>query len=90
MGISQETALQKHDKNNIKENENRIKYERTVGDLFCVVKDQDELSKERKLDKPTEGPHAILIVHSNAEVTIQRGDHSERISVRRLKPHKNH
>ena len=46
--------------------------------------------KKRKLDKPTEGLHAILLVHSNAEVTIQGGDYSERISVRRLKPHKNH
>ena len=61
-----------------------------LGYLIYAVKDQDERSKERKLAKPTEGPHAILSVHSNAEVTIQGGDYSERISVRRLKPQGNH
>ena len=76
-------------KNSIKENKDRLEHECALVDLVYLIKSKDERHKERKLDKPTEGSYEIIIVYSNAEVTIQRNDYLERITVRRLKPHNN-
>jgi len=69
--------------NNARENKSRIDYDYKVGDfVFILTKDI-----QRKLADVKKGPFRIVIVHTNATVTIQRSRHVvERVNIRRLFP----
>lgn len=67
-----------------KANLQRLNYDYNVNDQVLVkVFDPD------KLDPRYEGPYQVLQVHVNGTLTIQRSPNiTERISIRRLKPHR--
>ena len=69
--------------NNARENKSRIDYDYKVGDfVFLLTKDI-----QRKLAAIKTGPFRIVIVHTNATVTIQRSRNVvERVNIRRLFP----
>jgi len=69
--------------NNARENRSRIEHDYKVGDYVYV------LSKDiqRKLAPTKQDPFRIIIIHTNATVTIQRSRRvNERINIRRLFP----
>ena len=73
---------QQIDKNNLKENSGRVSYDYKVGDkVLLIVTDL-----QRKLNCPTEGPFNIIQVHTNGNISIQRGSVIERVNIRRVKP----
>ena len=74
-------------KNNAKENSQRTNHQHAVGDLLLIIKKKHD--KNYKLEKPTEGPHEIIEVHNNGNVTIWCGGYEERVSIHRIKPHHN-
>jgi hypothetical protein len=51
-----------------------------------IVLDQDERRSQPKLNQPTKGPLTIETVHTNGTVDIHRGQFTETINIRRLKP----
>jgi len=69
--------------NNARENRKRIDHDYKVGDyVYVLVKDI-----QRKLAPAKQGPFRIIIIHTNATVTIQRSRRvNERINIRRLFP----
>jgi len=69
--------------NNARENKSRIDYDYKVGDfVFILTKDIN-----RKLAETKQGPFRIVIIHTNATVTIRRSARvMERINIRRLFP----
>ncbi len=71
------------DKANLRENQNRIDYDYSVGQRIYIKKD----GIFRKLHGPKLGPYEITEVFSNGTVRIQRGHVNERINIRRLEPH---
>ena len=72
-------------KNNDEENRQRMNNQYQVGDRILIIKKKGEITV--KLAKPTEGPHDILAVHNNSNVTILQGTCQECINIRRIKPH---
>ena len=71
--------LNKHNKairNNIRENNKRIEYEYKVGDLVLLD------YKNRKLDKPYEGPFEILNFYPNGTVLLQKGRTETKVNIR--------
>jgi hypothetical protein len=71
---------------NSKENSTRINKEYKIGDKILLVLGTDELRSQPKMDKPTRGPFLITNVHNNGTVTINRGNFTETINIRRIKP----
>ena len=51
------------------------------------VKDKPMKKDQRKIgDDSTEGPYKITKINPNATVEIKRGNYTETISIRRIKP----
>jgi hypothetical protein len=71
---------------NSKENSTRINKEYKIGDKILLVLDADERRSQPKMDKPTRGQFLITNVHNNGTVTINRGNFTETIIIRRIKP----
>ena len=69
---------------NTRENEKRREHDYEVGKKCWIVKNKFE--RERKLDKPAEGPFEILKVYQNGTVRLDRNGYEETINIRRLKP----
>lgn len=74
---------QRINKDNKRENRNRIHHEYKVGDKVLVT---DPLSVTRKLKCPTAGPYIVLRVHQNGTARMQRGAVAETLNMRRLRP----
>jgi hypothetical protein len=70
---------------NSKENKARIAKEYKTGDKILLILDADEQRSQPKMDKPTRGPF-IITIHNNGTVTIDRGNFTETINIRRIKP----
>jgi hypothetical protein len=71
---------------NAKENATRFAKHYAVGDTILLVLDADERRSQPKMNKPTRGPYTITAVHDNGTVTINRGNYTETINIRRIKP----
>jgi hypothetical protein len=71
---------------NAKENKSRVTKHYLPGDQVLIVLDPDERRSQPKMSKPTKGPYAITRVHPNGTVDINRGNFTETINIRRLKP----
>ena len=71
------------DKNNLRENKRRRKYEYSVNDKVLV--------EARTTDKYSEpiwnGPYLVTRVNDNGTVRLQRGVVSETVNIRRIKPY---
>ena len=74
-------------KNNEKENKNRKAHEYKVGDLVLLVTPPYERKNEAKISPPTEGPYPITHVYPNGTIRIQRGNFSDKVSIRRVWPY---
>jgi hypothetical protein len=72
---------------NSRENKMRIAKDYKVGDQVLIVLDADERRSQPKMDRPTRGPFEVIQVHNNGTVTIDRGNFSETINIRRIKPY---
>jgi ribosomal protein L21E len=72
---------------NSKENSTRLVKHYAPGDEVLIVLDPDERRGHPKLNKPTKGPYTITQVHPNGTVTLARGNISETINIRRIKPY---
>jgi hypothetical protein len=71
---------------NERENRSRIHKDYVPGDKVLIVLDPDERRSQPKLNQPTKGPFTIKAVHTNGTVDIHRGQFTETINIRRLKP----
>ncbi|DBA04493.1 TPA: hypothetical protein N0F65_011041 [Lagenidium giganteum] len=80
-----ERKLQQVQRDNARENNSRIDHRYNVGDWVLVLKDKGRLNK---LEQPTEGPFAILQVHDNGTIVIQRAAYEETINIRRVAPYR--
>jgi hypothetical protein len=58
-----------------------------VGDKVLLILNADERRIHPKMEAPTRGPFAITAVHSNGTVNIHRGQTTETINIRRVKPY---
>lgn len=72
------------DKRLLRANAARISHDYKVGDLVYVK----NLQRTNKLEKIRIGPYPIIQVHTNSNVTIQRGPIHERISIRHITPYR--
>jgi hypothetical protein len=72
---------------NSKENKARIGKDYKFGEKILLVLDADERRSQPKMDKPTRGPFDITAVHNNGTVTINRGNFTETINIRPIKPY---
>ena len=63
----------------------RLNHQYQVNDKVLIR--LDKLEAGGKLARPTEGLHRVTEVHGNGTITIQRGDCTERINIRRLHPY---
>ena len=71
-------------RNNTRENRDRIDHTYSVGDKVYVRKE----GIQRKLSSPREGPFEITAVYDNGTAQVQLSDAvSERLNFRRLVPH---
>ena len=70
---------------NKRENLKRLNHHYQINDKVLIR--LDKLEAGGKLARPTEGPYKVTEVHSNGTLTIQRGDYTERINIRRLRPY---
>ena len=68
---------------NARENTTRKEYEYKEGQKCWIVKNRFE--RNRKLDKPAEGPFEIVQVYRNGTVKLNRNGYMETINIRRLK-----
>jgi transposase InsO family protein len=82
IAISENKQLQT-DLRLMRENSKRTRHEYRVGEQVYV---QNQESTSDKLKAAWVGPFRILQVHTNGNVTIERGQIHERMSIRRLKP----
>jgi hypothetical protein len=71
------------DLNNMRENESRIDYDYKVGDKILVRKEGILRKAESKWHND---PWTIVTVHTNGTIRVQRGNKSERLNIRRVKP----
>ena len=71
------------DRNNERENANRINWDYKVGDEVLLAKP----GIIPKLDTPRTGPYVIKRVHTNGTITIQKGVVTERVNIRRCQPY---
>ncbi len=71
---------------NAKENRSRLPQQYSPGDQILILLDADERRGQPKLSVPTRGPFTITAVHTNGTVTINRGNITETINIRRIKP----
>jgi hypothetical protein len=71
------------DRNNERENRQRIDYDYKVGDKVLIAKDGILRKSESKYGKD---PWTIMTVHTNGTIRVQCGTKSERINIRRLTP----
>ena len=81
--LIEEARQQEIERNNMRENAKRIKYEYKVGDKIYLTKPGKIL---RKLESPRKGPFAVTAVYSNGTLRIQNGPVSERVNIRRCLP----
>ena len=71
------------DRNNERENRQRIDYDYKVGDKVLIAKDGILRKSESKYGKD---PWTIMTVHTNGTIRVQCGTKSERINIRRVTP----
>jgi hypothetical protein len=71
------------DLNNLRENKKRIDYDYKVGDKILVRKDGILRKAESRWHNE---PWTIVSVHTNGTIRVQRGNKSERLNIRRVKP----
>jgi hypothetical protein len=71
---------------NTKENKSRLPQQYSPGNQILILLDADERRGQPKLSVPTRGPFTITAVHTNGTVTINRGNITETINIRRIKP----
>ncbi|MDY6959585.1 MAG: integrase [Halobacteriota archaeon] len=71
----------KINENNTRENSKRIAYDYQVGEKVLINR-----PNPRKLETPREGPYDIVQVHSNGNVTIQKGATQKRLNIRQIMP----
>ena len=81
--LIEEKRQQEMERNNMRENSKRIKYEYKVGDKIYLTKPGKKL---RKLESPRQGPFDITAVYTNGTLRIQKGPVSERVNMRRCLP----
>ena len=66
-----------------RENRRRTQHDYAVGDMVYIY---NQYKSSQKLRKVWDGPYPIIRVHTNNNVTIERGALEERTSIRRIKP----
>jgi len=71
---------------NEKENQSRVPKQYSPGDQILIVLDADERRSKPKMSAPTKGPFTITRVYTNGTVDINRGNITETINIRRIKP----
>ena len=71
------------DRNNERENRQRIDYDYKVGDKVLIAKDGILRKSESKYGKD---PWTIMTVHTNGTIRVQCGTKSERTNIRRVTP----
>ena len=73
-------------RDNMRENANRIDYPYEIGDLVYVDYNNERASKHA--DK-SDGPHTILSIdQTNGTAIVDKGGYTENINIRRLHPYK--
>ena len=72
-------------KNNLRENKNRIDFDYQIGDK--VTKKNDYLKINKKADLANKGPYRVVEVFNNGTVTIRRNNVEEIINIRRIDPY---
>jgi len=72
---------------NQRENRGRINKQYSPGDQILIVMDADERRGHPKMKAPTKGPYPVTRVYTNGTIQIKRGNVSETIHIRRLKPY---
>ena len=72
------------DLNTLRENEKRIDYDYKVGDKILVRKDGILRKTESRW---VNEPWTIVSVHTNGTIRVTRGNKSERLNIRRVKPY---
>ena len=71
------------DRNTDQENEGRIDYDYKVGEKILVW-NKGIICKAQSLWQ--KDPWTITTVHTNGNITVQRGNKEERLNIRRVKP----
>jgi hypothetical protein len=71
------------DYNTDQENEGRIDYDHKVGEKI-LVRNEGIIRKAQSLWQ--KDPWTITTVHTNGNITVQRGNKEERLNIRRVKP----
>ena len=71
------------DLNNWRENQKRIEHDYKIGEKVLVRKEGIIRKAESKWHKD---PWTIVTVHTNGTIRVQRGNKSERLNIRRVKP----
>ena len=71
------------DLNTMRENEKRLDYDYKVGDKILVRKEGILRKTESRWHNE---PWTIVSVHTNGTIRVQRGNKSERLNIRRVKP----
>ena len=68
---------------NAKENDKRLDYKYSVGEMVYLLKDTTNLAK---MKWPTLGPFKIVHIRNNGMVILNRGSYCETVNIRRLRP----
>ena len=68
---------------NAKENDKRVEYKYSVGEMVYLLKDHKNLAK---MKRPTLGPFKIVHIRNNGTVILDRGSYCETVNIRRLRP----
>ena len=71
------------DLNTLRENKGRVDYDYQVNGKVLIVKDGILRKTESRYDSE---PWTITSVHTNGTITVQRGNKSQRINIRRVTP----
>jgi hypothetical protein len=71
------------DRNTDRENEGRIDYDYKVGEKI-LVRNEVIIRKTQSLWQ--KDPWTITTVHTNGNITVQRGNKEEQLNIRRVKP----
>ena len=71
------------DQNTLRENKSRVDYEYQVNEKVLIAKDGILRKTESRYDTV---PWTIMSVHTNGTITVQRGNKSQRINIRRVTP----
>jgi len=69
-------------KNNARENANRIPHQYKAGDQVML-----HIGTENKYEQPYSGPHRIIATYPNGTVTLQVGPVQDRVNIRRIHPY---